>query len=60
VTVSDGVVHVWGVIDSDRRRRALVVAAENIPGVKRVEDHTARTVAIDPMNRPNWPTPAPP
>lgn len=39
VVVSDGVVHLWGVIDSDEQRQALRVAAENIPGVKAVEEH---------------------
>lgn len=39
VIVSDGVVHLWGVIDSKEQREALHVAAENIPGVKSVEDH---------------------
>ncbi len=39
VIVSEGVVHLWGVIDSDDQRRALRVAAENIPGVSAVEDH---------------------
>lgn len=39
VIVSDGVVHLWGVIDSDEQRQALRVAAENIPGVKSVEEH---------------------
>lgn len=39
VIVSEGVVHLWGVIDSDEQRRALRVAAENIPGVSAVEDH---------------------
>lgn len=39
VIVSEGVVHLWGVIDSDEQRQALRVAAENIPGVTGVEDH---------------------
>jgi CBS domain-containing protein len=39
VIVSEGVVHLWGVIDSDDQRHALRVAAENIPGVTGVEDH---------------------
>jgi hypothetical protein len=29
----------WGVIADERQRDALKVAAENIPGVKAVEDH---------------------
>src|SRR5271156_6920910 len=39
VTVKDGVVHLWSSYLSDQEKRALVVAAENIPGVQRVEDH---------------------
>jgi CBS domain-containing protein len=39
VTVKDGVVHLWSFYLSEREKRALVVAAENIPGVRRVEDH---------------------
>ncbi|MDX1432045.1 MAG: CBS domain-containing protein [Gammaproteobacteria bacterium] len=39
VIVSDGVVHLWGVIDSKEQRQALRVAAENIPGVKSIEEH---------------------
>ena len=39
VVVRDGVVHLWGFIDSEEARRAVTVAAENTPGVRRVEDH---------------------
>ena len=39
VTVKDGVVHLWSSYLSEREKRALVVAAESIPGVRRVEDH---------------------
>jgi CBS domain-containing protein len=39
VMVTDGVVHLWGVIESDVQRDALRVAAERIPGVRAVEDH---------------------
>jgi CBS domain-containing protein len=39
VIVSDGVMHLWGVIDSNDQRQALRVAAENIPGVTAVEEH---------------------
>ena len=39
VTVRDGVVHLSGVITDGRQRDALRVAAENIPGVKKVEDY---------------------
>jgi len=39
VTVSGGVVHLWGLADSSEQRRALRVAAESIAGVRAVEDH---------------------
>jgi CBS domain-containing protein len=39
VTVKDGVVHLWSSYLSEQEKRALVVAAENTPGVRRVEDH---------------------
>jgi CBS domain-containing protein len=41
VTVRRGVVDLWGVIFDERERRALIVAAENVPGVKAVHDHLA-------------------
>jgi CBS domain-containing protein len=39
VIVMDGVVHYWGVARSDIEREAARVAAENVPGVRGVEDH---------------------
>jgi CBS domain-containing protein len=39
VTVRDGVVHLAGVVTDERQREALRVAAENIPGVRKVEDY---------------------
>ena len=45
VTVKDGVVHLWSSYLSEQEKRALVVAAENVPGVRRVEDHM-RPVAV--------------
>ena len=39
VVVHDGVVELWGTIIDERQREALKVAAENIPGVKAVNDH---------------------
>jgi CBS domain-containing protein len=41
VDVSDGVVTLSGVVTDDRLRQAFCVAAENVPGVKRVEDQVA-------------------
>jgi CBS domain-containing protein len=40
LVVSDGVVHLWGLFHSAEAVEAVRVAAEGIPGVKRVEDHT--------------------
>jgi CBS domain-containing protein len=39
VTVANGVVDLWGVISSEEERRALRIAAENVPGVAMVNDH---------------------
>lgn len=58
--VSAGVVHLWGIASDEERRQALVVVAENIPGVRAVQDHMERPMEIDPMNRPNWPSPVRP
>ena len=37
--VKQGVVELWGTITDERERQAIVVAAENVPGVKGVRDH---------------------
>jgi predicted transcriptional regulator len=39
IAVADGVVELRGTILDERERTALVVAAENLPGVKSVRDH---------------------
>jgi CBS domain-containing protein len=39
VTVKDGVVHLWSSYLSEKEKQALIVAAENTPGVRGVEDH---------------------
>jgi CBS-domain-containing membrane protein len=39
VTVVHGVVDLWGTISDEQERRAIVVIAENTPGVKQVKDH---------------------
>ena len=41
VVVHGGVVELWGMIVDDRQREALIVAAENVRGVKEVKDHLA-------------------
>jgi CBS-domain-containing membrane protein len=40
VTVSEGVVHLWGLVGSDDERKALLALAEEVPGVKSVCDET--------------------
>jgi osmotically-inducible protein OsmY len=46
VAVTDGVVHYFGTIDSQDQRQAARVAAENVPGVRRVEDHRLPIAAM--------------
>ena len=47
VIVRNAVVELWGTITDERQRQALIVAAQNIPGVKDVQDHL---VWVDPMS----------
>jgi CBS domain-containing protein len=47
VVVHDGEVELWGTILDERERQAVRVAAENVPGVKRVCDHL---VWVEPMS----------
>jgi CBS domain-containing protein len=42
VVVTEGIVHYWGMVDSEEQRNAARVAAENVPGVRGVEDHRFR------------------
>jgi CBS domain-containing protein len=39
VIVRNGTVELWGTLLDERKRRALIVAAENVPGVNSVRDH---------------------
>jgi len=39
VIVRNGVVDLWGTITDERERQALIVATQNTPGVKGVQDH---------------------
>jgi CBS domain-containing protein len=39
LAVNDGVVELWGAVDSNEQRRALKVLVEGVPGVKKVEDN---------------------
>jgi len=47
VTVRNGTVELWGTLLDERKRRALILAAENVPGVKSVRDHL---VCIEPIS----------
>src|SRR6516165_1831375 len=38
ITVSNGVVHLWGLVGSAAERKALLALAESVPGVSRVSD----------------------
>ena len=42
VIVTDGVVHYWGLLGSEDERQAARIATENVPGVRKVEDHRMR------------------
>jgi hypothetical protein len=39
--VREGTIELWGTITDERERRALIVVAENVPGVKAVRDRLA-------------------
>lgn len=39
VTVRDGIVHLGGIITDERFRKAIIVAAENVSGVRLIHDH---------------------
>ncbi|MGH8221416.1 MAG: CBS domain-containing protein [Woeseiaceae bacterium] len=49
VTVTGGIVHFWGATETDEDRDAVRVAAENVPGVRSVEDHRFRLYDIASM-----------
>jgi CBS domain-containing protein len=48
VTVRDGFVNLGGVIKNESARKAAIVAAENVPGVRSVEDHLWQAPAHPP------------
>jgi CBS domain-containing protein len=58
--VTDRVVHLWGIAPDETVRQAIVVVADNIPGVQAVEDHMDHLRVFDPLDRPNWPSPTRP
>ena len=53
VIVNAGVAELHGVITDDRERSGLIVAAENVPGVKQVRDHL---VWVEPMSGMAFPS----
>jgi CBS domain-containing protein len=60
IIVEAGVVNLWGTVAGEAIHRALVVAVGEVPGVREVRDHLSPATSLDPLDRPNWPSPAPP
>ena len=54
VFANDGVVHLWGFVDGEEVRKAYRVAAENVPGVRRVKDHLRALPPSVGMGVCNW------
>lgn len=46
ITVTGGVVELWGTVETEQERQAIMVAAESMPGVNAVKDHLFRSAAI--------------
>ncbi len=46
IVVSDGVVHLWGFVGSAKEAEAMVVAAQNVPGVRSVDSHLSVRPAL--------------
>lgn len=53
VLVRNGVVELSGVITDDRERQGLIVATENVPGVREVHDHLCWVEPISAMTFPS-------
>jgi CBS domain-containing protein len=49
VTVNEGVVDIWGVCRSEAEREAVRVAAENVPGVRAVNNNLAMQAPFAPL-----------
>ena len=58
--VDGGVVNLWGPVDTEADRQALLALAHSLPGVREVKDHMSVLPHGDPFDRPNWPAPEPP
>jgi CBS domain-containing protein len=48
VTVHDGIVSLGGIIKKESARKAAIVAAENVGGVRKVQDHLCQAPAYPP------------
>ncbi|HLZ01120.1 MAG TPA: CBS domain-containing protein [Bradyrhizobium sp.] len=44
VSVHDGIVTLRGVVRSDNAHKAVIIASENVPGVKRVDDQLSKII----------------
>ena len=49
ITVREGVVHLWGFAANKQERKAVLVAARGIPGVKAVVDHRTDLLPTSPI-----------
>lgn len=52
VVVAGGVVHIWGLVDSEKQRQAVRVAAEAVPGISAIENNVG--VLSSPLLRGSW------
>jgi CBS domain-containing protein len=46
ITVTGGVVELWGFVENEQEREAIKVAAKAIPGVNAINDHLLRAVMV--------------
>jgi CBS domain-containing protein len=60
IQVEDGTVALWGTFADPDIRRALVVRVGEVPGVRQVRDQLVPAHNPDPLDLPNWPSPARP
>lgn len=49
IVVRDGIVHFWGTVSSEEERKAILVSAERVAGVRGVEDHLGYPIVFAPM-----------
>ena len=50
VVAADGIVHLWGLLESAAQRKAVALAARRVAGVRKVENH----VSIQPNYSSGW------